>query len=135
MKKWLVYLLGIITGIILTFAFAFCVNMSTNSGIIGLELFEKPGPYMDYSQFEVFQVVDSECALAHVRGEYGIVVYIIPNENHHFYDNQKIVLNNDQRAQRVGTYKYSNNDGRGKTVPAIRIVNRVVANSTVIYEQ
>ena len=27
MKKWLVYLLGIITGVILTFAFAFYVNL------------------------------------------------------------------------------------------------------------
>mgnify|MGYP001521685181 CR=1 FL=1 len=43
MKKWLVYLLGIITGVILTFAFAFYVNLSNNSGIVGLEMFEEPG--------------------------------------------------------------------------------------------
>lgn len=65
MKKWLVYLLGIITGVILTFAFAFYVNLSNNSGIVGLEMFEEPGDYMEYSQFEVFQVVESGCALAH----------------------------------------------------------------------
>ena len=63
MKKWLVYLLGIITGVILTFAFAFYVNLSNNSGIVGLEMFEEPGDYMEYSQFEVFQVVESGCAL------------------------------------------------------------------------
>lgn len=28
MKKWLIYVLGVITGVILTFAFAFCVNLS-----------------------------------------------------------------------------------------------------------
>lgn len=50
MKKWLVYLLGIITGVILTFAFAFYVNLSNNSGIVGLEMFEEPGDYMEYSQ-------------------------------------------------------------------------------------
>lgn len=55
MKKWLVYLLGIITGVILTFAFAFYVNLSNNSGIVGLEMFEEPGDYMEYSQFEVFK--------------------------------------------------------------------------------
>ena len=59
MKKWIIYLLGIITGIILTFAFAFCVNLSNSSGIIGLEIFEESGDYMEYSQFEVFQVVES----------------------------------------------------------------------------
>ena len=56
MKKWLIYVLGIISGIVLTLAFAFCVNLSNNSGIIGLEIFEEPGENMGYSQFEVFQL-------------------------------------------------------------------------------
>ncbi len=42
MKKWLIYVLGIVTGIVLTFGVAFCIRMSNNSGIIGLELFEEP---------------------------------------------------------------------------------------------
>ena len=92
MKKWLVYLLGIITGVILTFAFAFYVNLSNNSGIVGLEMFEEPGDYMEYSQFEVFQVVESGCALAHADDSFGAIVFIIPNENQQFYDEQKIVL-------------------------------------------
>ena len=92
MKKWLVFLLGIITGVILTFAFAFYVNLSNNSGIVGLEMFEEPGDYMEYSQFEVFQVVESGCALAHVDDSFGAIVFIIPNENQQFYDEQKIVL-------------------------------------------
>ena len=49
MKKWVVYLLGIITGIILTFVFAFYANLSDNSGIIGLEMFEEPGDYMEFT--------------------------------------------------------------------------------------
>ena len=106
MKKWLIYVLGIITGVILTFAFAFCINLSNNSGIIGLEMFEEPGDYMEYSQFRVFQVVESGCALAHADDSFGAIVFIIPNENQQFYDDQKIVLKNDQCAQHVGTYKY-----------------------------
>ncbi len=47
MKKWLIYVLGIITGIVLTFVFSVCVNLSNNWGIIGLELFEEPGDYME----------------------------------------------------------------------------------------
>ena len=107
MKKWIIYVLGVITGIILTFVFAFCVNLSNNSGIIGLEMFEEPGDYMEYSQFEVFQVVESGCALAHADESFGSIVFIIPNESQQFYDDQKIVLKNDQCAQHVGTYKYS----------------------------
>lgn len=92
MKKWIIYVLGVITGIILTFAFAFCVNLSNNSGIIGLEMFEEPGDYMEYSQFEVFQVVESGCALAHADESFGSIVFIIPNESQQFYDDQKSFL-------------------------------------------
>lgn len=125
MKKWIIYVLGIITGIILTFAFAFCVNLSNNSGIIGLEMFEEPGDYLEYSQFEVFQVVESGCALAHADESFGQIVFIIPNESQQFYDDQKIVLKTDQCAQHVGTYKYSTKMEIEKTVPAIRIIDGV----------
>ena len=125
MKKWIIYVLGVITGIILTFVFAFCVNLSNNSGIIGLEMFEEPGDYMEYSQFEVLQVVESGCALAHADESFGSIVFIIPNESQQFYDDQKIVLKNDQCAQHVGTYKYSTKMEIEKTVPAIRIVDGV----------
>lgn len=125
MKKWIIYVLGVITGIILTFAFAFCVNLSNNSGIIGLEMFEESGDYMEYSQFEVFQVVESGCALAHADESFGSIVFIIPNESQQFYDDQKIVLKNNQCAQHVGTYKYSTKMEIEKTVPAIRIVDGV----------
>ena len=125
MKKWIIYVLGVITGIILTFVFAFCVNLSNNSGIIGVEMFEEPGDYMEYSQFEVFQVVESGCALAHADESFGSIVFIIPNESQQFYDDQKIVLKNDQCAQHVGTYKYSTKMEIEKTVPAIRIVDGV----------
>lgn len=121
MKKWLVYILGVITGVVLTFAFAFCVNLSNNGGIIGLEIFDESRDYMDYSSFEVFQVVTDGCALAHADGSFGSIVFIIPDETQKFYDDQKIVLKQDQCAQRVGTYKYSSKMGE-KTVPAVRIV-------------
>ena len=125
MNKWLVYVLGIITGFVLTLVFAFCVNLSTNSGIVGLKLFEKPGDNMEYSQFKVLQVLESGCALAHADDPFGAIVFIIPNEKQQFYDDQSIVLENDQCAQYVGTYKYDTKMGMGKTVPAVKIVNGV----------
>ena len=125
MKKWLVYVLGIITGIVLTFALAFCVNLSKRSGIIGLEMFEEPGENMDYSQFEVFQVLESGCALANADDAFDATVFIIPDEKQQFYDNQKIVLKNEQCAQRVGTYRYSTKMGIERTVPAIKIIDGV----------
>ena len=143
MKKWLIYLLGIITGIILTFAFAFCINLSNNSAIIGLEMFEEPRDYMEYSQFEVFQVLESGCALAHTDDSFGAIVFIIPNEKQQFYDDQKIVLKNDQCAQHVGIYKYSTKMEIEKTVPAIRIIdgvklpksNKTIADGKTLFDE
>ena len=143
MKKWLIYLLGIITGIILTFAFAFCINLSNNSRIIGLEMFEEPRDYMEYSQFEVFQVLESGCALAHTDDSFGAIVFIIPNEKQQFYDDQKIVLKNDQCAQHVGIYKYSTKMEIEKTVPAIRIIdgvklpksNKTIADGKTLFDE
>ena len=86
-------MLGVITGIVLTFAFAFYVDLSNNSGIIGLELFEEPGDYMEYSQLEVFQVVSDGCALAHADDSFGSIVFILPKENQQFYDKEKIIQN------------------------------------------
>lgn len=123
MKKWLVYVLGIITGIVLTIALAFCVYLSKNMGIIGLEMFDEPGENLGYTQFEVFQVIDSGYALAEADGNFGATVFIIPNDKQEFYDHQIITLRNDQCAQRVGTYKYSTQGGLDKTVPAIKIID------------
>lgn len=88
-------------------------------------MFEDPGDYMEYSQFEVFQVVESGCALANADGLFGTTVFIIPDEKQRFYDDQKINLKNDQCAQRVGTYKYSTKRGIEKTVPAVRIIDGI----------
>lgn len=129
MKKWLIYVLGVITGIVLTCAFSFCVNLSNNSGIIGLEMFEEPGEYMEYTNFEVFQVLDSGCALANADDIFDVTVFIIPDDKQQFYDNQKIVLKNDQCAQRVGTYRYTTKKGIEKTVPAVKIIDGVESKS------
>lgn len=131
MKKWVVYVLGVITGMILTVALAYCVNLSNNAGVIGLELFDEPGECMEYSQFEVFQVVGSGCALANADDSFGSVVLIMPNENQRFYDGQKIMLKSDECAQHVGTYKYSTKIDFEKTVPAVRIIDGVDASKAV----
>lgn len=123
MKKWLIYVLGVVTGIILTFILAFCVRSSNNSGIIGLEMFEKPGDCMEYSQFEIIQVGEGGCALADADNTFDAIVLIIPNEQQQFYDSQEILLKDGQCAKRVGTYQYRTKGGIEKTVPAVKIVD------------
>lgn len=120
MKKWLVYVLGIITGILLTFALAFWYK---NSEKTGLEMFDEPGEYMEYSRLEIFQVLSSGGALA--RSGVWDVVFVIPDGKQQFYDNQEIALKGKQRAQRVGTYRYTAENGLEKTVPAVIITDVV----------
>ena len=43
MKKWVVYILGIVTGIVLTFAALFIIGFALHSELRGLTIFEKPG--------------------------------------------------------------------------------------------
>lgn len=133
MNKWIIYLLGIMTGILLTFAFAFFANKSNDSGISGLEMTEGDGECVEYTQFKVFQVLNSGCALANADDHF-ITVFLIPNEGQQFYDDQKITLNHGQSAYCVGTYKYESKGMGEKTVPAIRIMDNVesAANEPVV---
>lgn len=71
MKKWLVYVLGVLTGIALSIGFAFILYFAANtSGSInepanseGITRFEKPGDIMDTRSVEVFQVIANDAAL------------------------------------------------------------------------
>ncbi len=130
MKKWLVYVLGILTGIVLTIAYALVMNLSNDSGIIGLELFDEPGEYMDYSQLEVIQVGESGCALATADNSISEIVFIVSDGEQQYYDGQEIVLKKGQRAQRVGTFKYTTRADIEKTVPAVRIVGGIVSSES-----
>ncbi|MCM1451221.1 MAG: hypothetical protein NC102_03100 [Clostridium sp.] len=125
MNKFIVYLLGVISGLALSYAFASHEQAATptDSEIKGLEIFSEPADYMDYTQFHISQVLEDGYALARADEILGPHVFIIPNENQHFYDNQTINLAENQCAQHVGTYKYKDNFNSNKTVPAIKIVN------------
>lgn len=121
MKKWIIYVLGIVTGILLTFGMALCVNLSRNRGIVGLKLFDKPAKDLGYTEFEIFQVIGSDGALAHADGSFGTIVYLLSDKFLQFYDDQHIVLNENQKAKYVGTYSYTTNSNISKTVPVIQI--------------
>lgn len=143
MNKWLAYVLGIITGIVLTFSFAYCVDQHKKSGIDGLEMLENPEEDMGYSMLKVFQVIDSGYALARADGHYdstvlfgdaialevidsssGIVltsdlkVLILSQEGSNFYDKQIVKAPRGKCARQIGTYKYSEY-GITKIIPVI----------------
>ena len=55
-KSILIYIGGIVTGIILMFLFAFIVNATSNRFNEGVALFDKPGQTISSPEFYVIQV-------------------------------------------------------------------------------
>lgn len=122
MKKWFVFVLGVITGLLIAYAFPLHETTPEESQIEGLELFDQPEAFTGYKDFKIKKLVDKGCALAVANWPLGPTVLIIPDEGQNFYDDQKIVLDQNGSALRVGTYKYEHLL-RENTVPAIRIID------------
>mgnify|MGYP002517886534 CR=1 FL=1 len=98
MNKFLIYLLGIITGIGLTFGFAY-LKSETDETIKdnGMTFFENPGEKFSINAFEVIQVIDDNHALAieakwesfleeYMPGE--LTVLITNDSGEYYYDDQ-----------------------------------------------
>lgn len=141
MKKVLIYIAGIITGVILTFLISFLLVKSSNNGIT---MFDKPGDSLEVNQFQVFQVVEPGVALANAtlikdmkgRGVYeesisemdnrlafmnGPVILLVNDEGKHYYDDEIVKVPSEKYAWQVGIYKYSTKMGY-KTVPIVKII-------------
>ena len=128
MKKWLVFLLGFISGgVFLLVISLLSASGSSNNRISGLSMFEQPGAVMPSPSYEVLQVVDGGCALANAESEYGsylgMVVLFLADENTNYYDDQIIRAPKGKCIRQVGTYKYKTRNGY-KTVPAVAICNK-----------
>ena len=124
-----IYIVGIISGIILTILFAviFTINSVTpNNGIKDdITYFENPISYEDKStaSFEVMQVV-YDCALATEKDNVGHDLFIsgktvlLDSDDTAFYDGQIININNPQQ---IGIFRYKSNGGMDMTVPVIYV--------------
>lgn len=124
MKKIWVFILGIITGIVLTILFAVLATNSSNGGRRGLNIFEQPGECLiKKSSLEVFQVLEPSVALTMIHGEIGSAVYLlVNNEGKTYYDDQVIKLPSGKCFKQIGTYQYPTKDERIKTVPVVQIM-------------
>jgi hypothetical protein len=130
MKKAGVFIIGVITGSVLTILILALIGLSSGGeiGDNGVTMFEEPGDYMGASQFEIFQVLEPGVALANTRDESyetitsftGPVVLFINDSGKHYYDDEVIEVPRGKRARQVGIYKYSTKIGY-KTVPIVKI--------------
>lgn len=129
MNKWLLFCGGIVTGIVITFLFAFLFSSSSGSNN-GITWFEKPGDVIEVKSFKVFQVLDKDAAL--VEGStheefdiYSGAVYLLTNEDGKFYyDDEVIKVPEGKVARQVGIYQYETESKFEKTVPIIKIMDK-----------
>ena len=135
LKFVLTYVAGIVTGIILVFAFSFYVTMNHNnsdaSDDAGVELFNNPKQEIKAEEFKVMQVLPNGSALAAYdkidhdddAPEYGTVVLFQASGVTSFYDDQIITLPKGKHFRQIGTYRYETRNGVEKTVPVIGILD------------
>lgn len=116
------FFLGVVTGIVLTFAGLFVIGYVNQNGYDPIQYLEQPVSYENKTEtsFQVFQVL-SNAALAREASDVigGDVMYlgnivVILGEN--FYNDQVVTIDNPQR---LGSYSYTTNAGRPMTVPVV----------------
>ena len=134
-KFILTFVAGIITGVILVYAFSFCAVMYIKNEVSSenaVQMFDVPQQEVKADEFKVFQVLQDGSALASYEGiirkedyvDYGTVVLFPASDEVSYYDDKKIVLPQGKCFKQIGTYHYTTKDGTEKTVPAIDIFDK-----------
>ena len=140
MKKWLIYIAGIVTGIVLTLLFAVIVTSVNENKEEGsdskesvevpeeyddIKLFDEPGEIIEENSLKVFQVLTDHTALVRNPNSYIGTVYLITNrDKKYYYDTQQIEIPKGKVIRQVGIYRYPNKNDDIKTVPIIMIMDK-----------
>lgn len=126
MKKLLIFLGGVVTGVLLTFLFAFVFssNRPTTADNDGIKMFEKPGDVVNEESFEVFQVLAEDAALVRGGSSFTTVYLLTNDEGKYYYDDEEVKVPKGKVARQIGIYQYQTRDEFGKTVPIVRIMEK-----------
>ncbi len=141
MNKGLSYILGILTGILLTLgAIAIIAQTRNNSGDNGVSkekkaklpdgvtMLDEPIPFTEARNFKIMQVIFDDAALAYSEEKLGYghsiysdpVVLIVADQKNTFYDDLIVKTPKNGKVMQIGTYQYETKMG-WKTVPIIHI--------------
>ena len=130
MKKWIVFVLGFVSGIVFLFLVLLIIGKTyaTNDG---MTYFEKPGKCISKKDFKVFQVIGEGYALAEERLEFssgitlpGNLLVLVTNDNGElYYDDQVIEVPKGKCMRQIGVYEYQTKSENWKTVPIVQLMN------------
>lgn len=128
MKNTLLFLGGLVTGIVLTVLVA-CVYVYSQKDKTpdGVTNFEKVEKKVNESSVKVMQVVGDNAALVHGGTAnslfpYSGQLYLLRNyEGKYYYDDEIIKKPKDKSFMQTGIYQYETKSGDYKTVPIIEL--------------
>ena len=125
MKKFIIFLLGVITGVVLTIAAAAWLGTRSDNDH-DRSFFDKPGEVMSMTSFKVLQVLDDGSALAQTYDKYAHdpTVLLMNKNGEVYYDDQIVKAPTGKCFRQMGTFKYTNNLGSRCTVPIVAILDK-----------
>ena len=131
MNKALTFILGIITGVVLTIVTLFIIGKATGAGQgssdDGITMFEQPGDVIPAKKFEVLQVVPNGALAKSEDTKYGVsmftgpIVLFLSDGQNTYYDDEVITVPKGKNVRQIGTYQYETRMGY-KTVPIVQII-------------
>lgn len=131
MSKTLSFILGIITGAIITIATLFVIAKATSVGQgssnDGMTMFEQPGDIIPAKKFEVLQVVPNGALAKSEDTQFGVssftgpIVLFLSDGQNTYYDDEVITVPKGKVARQIGTYQYETRMGY-KTVPIVQVI-------------
>ena len=130
MKKWIVFVLGFVSGMVFLFLVLLIIGKSSATNE-GMTYFEKPGKCISKKDFKVFQVIGEGYALAEERLEISneitisgnLLVLITNDKGELYYDDQIIEVPNGKCMRQIGVYEYQTKSENWKTVPIVQLMN------------
>jgi len=132
MKEVLLYVGGVVTGVIMTIIVAVIIstsgdNSASQNRLIGATMFPEPTEIINEKSVKVLQVVRNDAALVHGRNNYGeyygTLYLIINDEGEYYYDDQIIKVPQGKVVRQIGVYKYTTKSDTRKTVPIIKVMD------------
>lgn len=142
MKKWMIFVGGVVTGIVVTLLFAVLYTSSQADSSETLpeeeteqtedndfKFFDEPGEVINEPSVKVFQVLAKDAALVNGYNkeidEYLGMVYLLVNkDNQYYYDDQIVKAPKGKVFRQVGIYRYPTKNDNVKTVPVILLMNK-----------
>lgn len=140
MKQWVVFLGGVVTGIILTILVLAIIGNAQNrrsDSIVeeaksdnNITMFDEPKDVVEDDNFKVFQVIADDAALVTAQQDknddlyLGKVYLVVNNDGKYYYDDEILKVKEGKVFRQVGIYRYPTRNEDVKTVPIIMLMDK-----------